>query len=53
MVSKRKEYDADKIMKELMAVVTDTYRETGELTLTAAEMSMSSLKVRKLLINYL
>ena len=50
MSGKRKKYDANKIMKEIMAIVTDTYRETGELTLTAAEMSMSPLKVRKLLM---
>lgn len=43
-------YDADKIMKELMAAVVDSYEETGELKLTAEEFGMSALKIRKLLI---
>lgn len=43
-------YDADRIMKELMAAVAESYEENGELKLTAEEFSMSALKVRKLLI---
>lgn len=43
-------YDADKIIKELMAAVAESYEETGEMKITAEEFSMSALKVRKLLI---
>lgn len=43
-------YDADRIMKELMAAVAESYEETGELKITSEEFSMSALKVRKLLI---
>ncbi len=44
------EYDAEKIMKELLAAVAEFYAETGELKLTAEEFDMSALKIRKLLI---
>lgn len=47
---KKPAYDAEKIMKELMAAVAESYEETGELKLTAEEFSMSALKIRKLLI---
>lgn len=43
-------YDSEKIMKELMAAVVESYEETGELKLTAEEFDMSALKIRKLLI---
>ena len=43
-------YDTEKIMKELLAAVVDSYEETGELKLTAEEFGMSALKIRKLLI---
>lgn len=47
---KKPNYDADKIMKELLGAVKESYQETGELKLTAAEFDMSPIKVRKLLI---
>ena len=47
---KRPEYDPEKIMKELMTAVAESYEETGELKITAEEFCMSALKVRKLLI---
>lgn len=47
---KKPAYDAEKIMKELMAAVAESYEETGELKLTAEEFDMSALKIRKLLI---
>ncbi len=43
-------YDAEKIMKELLKAVAESYDETGELELTAEEFEMSPLKIRKLLI---
>ncbi len=43
-------YDAAKIMKELLAAVSESYEETGELKQTAEEFSMPALKIRKLLI---
>lgn len=43
-------YDAEKIMKELLEAVTESYKETGEMKLTAEEFDMSALKIRKLLI---
>lgn len=43
-------YDAEKIMKELLKAVAESYEETGELKLTAEEFEMSPLKIRKLLI---
>lgn len=47
---KKPAYDAEKIMKELIAAVVDSYDETGELKFTAEEFDMSALKIRKLLI---
>lgn len=47
---KKPAYDAEKIMKELMAAVVESYEETGELKLTAEEFDMSALKIRKVLI---
>lgn len=47
---KKPAYDAERIMKELMAAVVESYEETGELKLTAEEFDMSALKIRKLLI---
>ncbi len=47
---KRPHYDQDKIMKNLLDAVTESYEETGELKQTAAEFDMSPLKIRKLLI---
>lgn len=47
---KKPAYDAEKIMKELMAAVVERYDETGKLKLTAEEFGMSALKIRKLLI---
>lgn len=37
-------------MKELMAVVAESYEKTEELKLIAEEFVMSALKIRKLLI---
>ncbi len=42
--------DAKKIMHELTNMVSEVYKETGQLKLTAEEFSMSPLKIRKLLI---
>ena len=47
---KRPHYDPDKIMKNLLDAVSESYDETGELKQTAAELDMSPLKIRKLLI---
>ena len=47
---KRPNYDQEKILKELIAVASESYEETGELKQTAFELDMSPLKVRKLLI---
>lgn len=48
---KKPEYDAEKIMKELVATVSEPYEETGELKQTAEEFSMLfALKIRKFLI---
>lgn len=47
---KKPAYDAEKIMKELMAAVVESYEETGGLKLTGEEFDMSALKIRKLLI---
>lgn len=44
------EYDADKIMKELIAAVSESYEQNKELKTTANEFGMSALKIRKLLI---
>ncbi len=43
-------YNSKQIMQELMDAVSEVYRETGQLKLTAEEFSMSPLKIRKLLI---
>lgn len=45
-----KEYNADRIMKALVDTAVEAYNETGELKLAADELSMSPLKIRKLLI---
>ena len=47
---KRSHYDLDKIMKNLLDAVSESYEETEELKQTAAEFDMSPLKIRKLLI---
>ena len=47
---KRPHYDPDKIMKNLLDAVSESYEATGELKQTAAEFDMSPLKIRKLLI---
>ena len=47
---KRPHYDLDKIMKNLLDAVSESFEETGELKQTAAEFDMSPLKIRKLLI---
>ncbi len=47
---KKPYYEAEKIMKDLMLAVAESYEETGELKLTAAEFALSSIKIRKLLI---
>ena len=49
---KRPHYDPDKIMKNLLDAVSESYEETGELKQTAAEFDMSPLKIRKLLITF-
>ncbi len=37
-------------MRELVAAAAESYEETGELKLTAEELGVSALKIRKLLI---
>lgn len=49
-LKKKPDYDSEKIMKELMEAVAESYDETGELKLTAEEFDMSPLKIRKFLI---
>ena len=48
--SKKPNYDSDKIMKEVIDAVIESFEETNELKLTAAEFDMSPIKIRKLLI---
>ena len=43
---KKPHYDAEKIMKELMLAVAESYEGTGELKLTAAEFALSPIKIR-------
>ena len=43
-------FDPDKVMRDLMTAVAESYEETGELQQTAEEFQMSPLKIRKLLI---
>ena len=47
---KKPHYDSEKIMKELIGAVVESFEETGELKLTAAEFDMSPIKIRKILI---
>ncbi len=47
---KKKEYDAKKVMRELMATVDEVYLKTREIKATAAELNLAELKVKKLLI---
>jgi len=47
---KKPDYEANKIIKDLLEVVAESYEQTGELKLTAQEFGMSALKIRKLLI---
>ena len=47
---KNPQYDPEKIIKELLSSVAESYMETKELKRTAEEFSMSTIKVRKLLI---
>lgn len=48
--TKKPQYDAEKIMKDLMLTVCESYEETGELKITAAEFALSPIKFRKQLI---
>ena len=43
-------YHAEKIWQELVKITAEIYRRTGGLKLTAQELEISELKVRKLLI---
>ena len=47
---KRPEFDPEKVMQELMDVVSGIYSDTGELLRTAEEIGLSPLKVRKILV---
>ncbi len=47
---KRSHYDLDKIMKNLLDAVSESYEETVDLEQMVAEFDMSPLKIRKLLI---
>lgn len=47
---KNPKYDANEIMRALMAAVAESFEETEELKLTAEEFDMSPLKIRKILI---
>ncbi len=44
------DYNAEKVMKELVNAVAESYEENGELRITANEFNMSPLKIRKMLI---
>ena len=43
-------YNAEQLWQELMKITAEVYRRTGEMRLTAQELEISELKVRKLLI---
>lgn len=47
---KKPEYDPERLMNELLATVVEIYKTTESLKITASELNMSPLKVRKLLI---
>ena len=47
------EYNADRIQKELIEAVTESYEENGELNITANEFGLSALKIRKAAIELL
>lgn len=47
---KKKEYDPEAIMQELIDTVTEVYREKQEIKATALELSLPPNKVKKLLI---
>lgn len=40
------DYNAEKVVKELINAVVESYEETGELKITANEFNMSPLKIR-------
>lgn len=42
---KKLHYDSEKIKKELIDTVVETFEEMGELKLTAAEFEMSNYKI--------
>lgn len=41
------DYNAEKVMKELVNAVAESYKETGEFKITANEFNTSPLKIRK------
>lgn len=46
----RKDYDADSILRNQIAIVREVYDACQEIKATAAELNLAELKVRKLLI---
>lgn len=49
-LKKHPDFDPDRIMRELMDVVSGIYEETGKIQRTAEEIGVSHLKVRKILV---
>lgn len=47
---RKKDYDAVEQFQRLLNTVADVYSATGEINATAAELDMSSIKIKKLLI---
>ncbi len=47
---KNPDYDAEKILQDLMDAAVETYREEKSLRLTAADLNLNPIKVRKLLV---
>ena len=43
---KKPHYDSEIIMKELIDAVVESFEETGELKLTAAEFDMSPINIK-------
>ena len=47
---KKKEYDAEAVLKELMDTAAELYDATGQIKAVAAELNIAEHKVKKLLI---
>lgn len=47
---KKKSYDAETVMNDLMNTVDECYKEHGQIKAVAKELDLAELKVKKLLI---